>query len=54
MQEASGTQSWIEFSAACEYLDKNKFTELDKEYEQIVGMLSRMEGTASKFCYKKD
>jgi four helix bundle protein len=54
MQEASETQSWLEFSAACRYLDDNKFTELDKEYENIIGMLSRMEDMASKFCYKKD
>lgn len=54
MQEASETQCWLEFSAACKYLDNDKFTELDKEYEHIIGMLSRMEGMASKFCYKKD
>jgi four helix bundle protein len=54
MQEASETQSWLEFCSACKYLDDNKFNELDKEYENIIGMLSRMEEMASKFCYKKD
>ena len=54
MQEASETQSWLEFSAACKYLDNGKFTELDKEYENIIGMLSRMESMAAKFCYKKE
>ncbi len=53
MQEASETQSWLELSASCRYLDKTKFTELDKEYENIIGMLSRMEDMADKFCYKK-
>ncbi len=53
MQEASETQSWLEFSASCKYLDNTKFMELDKEYENIIGMLSRMEDMASKFCYKK-
>jgi four helix bundle protein len=54
MQEASETQSWLEFSAACKYLDNGRFAELDKEYENIIGMLSRMEEMSSKFCYKKD
>ena len=54
MQEASETQSWLEFCSACKYLDDSKFNELDKEYENIIGMLSRMEGMAAKFCYKKD
>lgn len=47
-------KSWLEFAAACKYLDHGKFTELDKEYENIIGMLSRMEEMSSKFCCKKD
>ncbi len=54
MQEASETQSWLEFCSACNYIDNNKFAELDKEYENIIGMLSRMETMAEKFCYKKE
>ena len=54
MQEASETQCWLEFSAACKHLDNGKFTELDKEYENIIGMLSKMESMAAKFCYKKE
>jgi four helix bundle protein len=54
MQEASETQSWLEFCSACKYLDDSKFNELDREYENIIVMLSRMEEMASKFCYKKD
>ncbi len=53
MQEASETQSWLEFCTACKYLDNARFLELDKEYENIIGMLSRMEEMANKFCYKK-
>jgi four helix bundle protein len=30
MQEASETQSWLEFSAACRYLDDTQYSELDK------------------------
>jgi len=53
MQEASETQSWLEFSAACRYLDDMQYSELDKEYENIIGMLSRMESMSNKFCYTK-
>jgi len=53
MQEASETQSWLEFSLACKYLDDQRFATLDTEYEHIIGMLSRMEGMSDKFCYKK-
>jgi four helix bundle protein len=53
MQEASETQSWLEFCFACKYLDEEHFAELDREYENIIGMLSRMEEKADKFCYKQ-
>ena len=53
MQEASESQSWLEFCSSCGYLDNSQFEELDREYESIIGMLSRMEGMADKFCYAK-
>jgi len=52
MQEASETQTWLEFSLACEYIDKKVFKELDEEYEKIIGMLGSMEKNAEKFCFK--
>lgn len=52
MQEASETQCWLEFCSACRYLDDIRFKQLD-EYENIIGMLSRMEEKADKFCYAK-
>lgn len=51
MQEASETQSWLEFSLACKYVDKEFFQELDAEYEKIIAMLNSMEMNADKFCY---
>lgn len=54
MQEASETQSWLEFCHACKYIDHRRFSELDDEYEHIIGMLSSMEKMSSKFCYKKE
>jgi four helix bundle protein len=51
MQEASETQYWLEFSLACQYLDKNIFEKLDAEYEHIINMLNSMERQVDKFCY---
>ena len=51
MQEASETQCWLEFSLACGYIDRTAFENLDKEYEEIIGMLSSMDNKAEKFCY---
>jgi four helix bundle protein len=51
MQEASETQSWLEFCLACKYIKKSIFDELDDEYEQILSMLNSMEKNADKFCF---
>lgn len=51
MQEASETQSWLEFSLACGYLHKAQFSEMDKEYEEIISMINSMERSAEKFCF---
>jgi four helix bundle protein len=51
MQEASETQTWLEFSNACSYIDNNSFDELDSEYEKIIKMLNSMEINAEKFCF---
>jgi four helix bundle protein len=51
MQEASETQTWLEFCKACEYIDSNTFSALDKKYEHILAMLNNMEMKASSFCF---
>ena len=51
MQEASETQCWLEFSLACEYIEKSTFINLDREYEEIIAMLNSMENKAEKFCF---
>ena len=51
MQEASETQSWLEFALACKYLDENLFQKLDAEYEEIIMMLNSMERNSKKFCF---
>ena len=51
MQEASETQSWLEFCLACNYIQKALFDELDNEYEGIISMLNGVEKNAVKFCF---
>ena len=51
MQEASETQSWLEFSHACGYIDEETFRQLDCECEMILNMLNAMDRNAKKFCF---
>jgi four helix bundle protein len=51
MQEASETQSWLEFSLACKYINQDLFKELDNEYEVIISQLNVMELKFDKFCF---
>lgn len=51
MQEASETQSWLEFSLACNYINEAQFVPLDQEYEKIISMINSMEKNAEKFCF---
>ena len=52
-QEASETQTWLDFCLACEYINQQVFEGLDREYEKILGMLNSMELKADKFCFPK-
>lgn len=53
MQEASETQTWLDFCKACDYINDDRFVQLDSEYEKILGMLNRMELKADKFCFPR-
>ncbi len=49
-QEASETQTWLEFALRCNYLSQDSFQRLDDSYEHIFAMLSNMERKADTFC----
>ena len=49
-QEAAETQTWLEFSLACRYIDESTFDNLYQEYEQIFAMLHAMALKAPNFC----
>lgn len=49
-QEAAETQTWLEFSLHCKYIDEETFQRLDDSYEHVFAMLSSMEKKADAFC----
>ena len=49
-QEAAETQTWLEFSFHCKYINQDTFQKLDNSYEQIFAMLNAMEKKADTFC----
>lgn len=49
-QEAAETQTWLEFSLHCKYIDEATFQRLDDNYEHIFAMLYTMEKKAGSFC----
>lgn len=48
--EANETQSWLDDALDDEYLSSTEFAELDRQYQAIGGMLSRMIDRADDFC----
>jgi four helix bundle protein len=49
-QEAGETQTWLEFSFHCKYIDEKTFHRLNDSYEHIFAMLYSMEKKADTFC----
>jgi len=49
-QEAAETQTWLEFSLACNYIDEEIFVLSNDKYNHIFAMLITMERKADKFC----
>ena len=52
-QEAAETQTWLEFTLACNYIDKSTLERLNERYEHIFAMLMTMERKADSFCNTK-
>ncbi len=49
-QEASETQTWLEFALNCKYINNEVFERLDEKYEHIFAKLITMERKADSFC----
>ncbi|MDA3880953.1 MAG: four helix bundle protein [Prolixibacteraceae bacterium] len=47
--EAAETQNWLDFSLACKYISDTVHSQLDQEYENIIGMLVNMQKHPEKW-----
>jgi four helix bundle protein len=47
--EAAETQNWLDFALSCGYITREDHKELDKEYENIIGMLVSMQKYPEKW-----
>lgn len=47
--ENSETQTWLEFSLACQYIDQETYRELTKNSEEIGRLINYMINNPSKF-----
>ncbi len=50
IQEARETQTWLEFSFACGYLDKEQFSILHEKYGVIIAQIMTMIKKCNTFC----
>lgn len=48
--EARETQTWLQFSLACKYINEEQFNNLNNQYNQIIGMLVIMMNQSEKWC----
>ena len=49
-QEATETQTWIEFSERCGYIDRRTRETISGKYDEVCSMLTNMERKAAFFC----
>lgn len=49
--EAAETQNWLDYSLACSYIPKELHSELDREYENIIGKLVNMQKHPEKWTF---
>ena len=47
--ETGETQNWLDFAFHCGYLEKDKYQQLNQEYDNIIGMLVNMQRYPDKW-----
>ncbi|SRR6266849_6328771 len=50
MGETMESQSWLDHSIDCNYIDQSRYDELDNGWQHIGAMLNRMVERANSFC----
>ncbi len=53
VQEASETQTWLDFALASGYIVTETYDDLMERYEHIIAQLLTMERMAESFCKKR-
>ncbi|WP_288460352.1 four helix bundle protein [uncultured Chryseobacterium sp.] len=48
--EARETQTWLLYAWKCKYINEEHFISLNKQYNQIIGMLVNMMSQSGKWC----
>ena len=48
--EARETQTWLQFTFACKYINEEQFNNLNNQYNQIIGMLVNMMSQSQNWC----
>jgi four helix bundle protein len=50
--EACETQTWLDFSISCKYIDKDTYKSLNEIFDKIIGKLVRMRTNPEKWTIK--
>ncbi|HAO05455.1 four helix bundle protein [Chryseobacterium mucoviscidosis] len=48
--EARETQTWLLYAWKCKYINEEQFISLNKQYNQIIGMLVNMMSQSQNWC----
>lgn len=51
--EAAETQNWLDFAFACEYINEEKYLDLYKKYDEILGMIVSMTINSKKWTFSE-
>ena len=52
--EPAETQTWLTYSKACEYLDNDRCSKLNQEYDNIIGKIVNMINNPKPWVLKND
>jgi len=49
--ESAETQVWLDYALACKYINNENYEKLNKQYENIIGMLVNMSNHPEKWTW---
>ena len=51
--EAAETQNWLDFAFACNYIDKETYKKLYKQYDEILSIIVNMTNNSKKWTFSE-